>query len=216
MLARENLSDHKSLDKRLNKLRQRLWKIRAKKVILATGAIERPLIFNNNDRPGVMLANAVKKYIDFFGVRCGDKNIIFTNNDTAYETAISLNKKGIEVVVIDIRKNSSSTLVQTTKDAGIKIYWNHTIVNTSGYRRIKSIQIMQMSEDGTNVVGKKTSLLCDNLSISGGWTPMVHLFTQSGGKLKFRESDQVFLPNTAMSDQISIGSCNGEIGRAHV
>ena len=68
LLARENLSDHKSLDKRSNKLRQRLWKIRAKKVILATGAIERPLIFNNNDRPGVMLANSVKKYIDFFEI----------------------------------------------------------------------------------------------------------------------------------------------------
>ena len=112
LLARENLADHKSLDKRSNKLRQRLWKIRAKKVILATGAIERPLIFNNNDRPGVMLANSVKKYIDYFGVRCGNKNIIFTNNDSAYETAISLNKKGINVTIVDIRNNSSSILVK--------------------------------------------------------------------------------------------------------
>ena len=66
------------------------------------------------------------------------------------------------------------------------------VVDTKGYRRIKSIQIMEMSKDGTNVVGKKTNLDCDNLSISGGWTPMVHLFTQSGGKLKFRDEDQVF------------------------
>ena len=210
LLARENISDHKSINERSNKLRQRLWKIRAKKVILATGAIERPLIFNNNDRPGVMLANSVKKYIDFYGVRCGNKNVIFTNNDSAYETAISLNKKGIDVIVVDIRKNSSSTLVKNANDNGIKIYWNHVVVDTQGYKRIKSIQIMKLSDDDSNVVGNKINLECDNLSISGGWTPMVHLFTQSGGKLKFRDEDQVFLPDAAMSDQISIGSCNGD------
>ena len=210
LLARENISDHKSIYERANKLRQRLWKIRAKKVILATGAIERPLIFNNNDRPGVMLANSVKKYIDFYGVRCGNKNVIFTNNDSAYETAISLNKKGIDVIVVDIRKNSSSTLVKNANDNGIKIYWNHVVVDTQGYKRIKSIQIMKLSDDDSNVVGNKINLECDNLSISGGWTPMVHLFTQSGGKLKFRDEDQVFLPDTAMSDQVSIGSCNGD------
>ena len=210
LLARENISDHKSINERSNKLRQRLWKIRAKKVILATGAIERPLIFNNNDRPGVMLANSVKKYIDFYGVRCGNKNVIFTNNDSAYETAISLNKKGIDVIVVDIRKNSSSTLVKNANDNGIKIYWNHVVVDTQGYKRIKSIQIMKLSDDDSNVVGDKINLECDNLSISGGWTPMVHLFTQSGGKLKFRDEDQVFLPDTAMSDQVSIGSCNGD------
>ena len=210
LLARENISDHKSINERSNKLRQRLWKIRAKKVILAAGAIERPLIFNNNDRPGVMLANSVKKYIDFYGVRCGNKNVIFTNNDSAYETAISLNKKGIDVIVVDIRKNSSSTLVKNANDNGIKIYWNHVVVDTQGYKRIKSIQIMKLSDDDSNVVGNKINLECDNLSISGGWTPMVHLFTQSGGKLKFRDEDQVFLPDTAMSDQVSIGSCNGD------
>ena len=210
LLARENISDHKSLHERSNQLRQRLWKIRAKKVILATGAIERPLIFNNNDRPGVMLANSVKKYIDYYGVRCGNKNVIFTNNDTAYETALSLNKKGLNVSVIDIRKNSSSMVVQSAKENGIKIFWNHTVVDTQGYRRIKSIQIMQLSDDGSNVTGEKINLDCDCLSLSGGWTPMVHLFTQSGGKLKFRDEDQVFLPNTAMSDQISIGACNGD------
>ncbi len=210
LLARENISDHKSIYERANKLRQRLWKIRAKKVILATGAIERPLIFNNNDRPGVMLANSVKKYIDFYGVRCGNKNVIFTNNDSAYETAISLNKKGIDVIVVDIRKNSSSTLVKNANDNGIKIYWNHVVVDTQGYKRIKSIQIMKLSDDDSNVVGNKINLECDNLSISGGWTPMVHLFTQSGGKLKFRDEDQVFLPDTAMSDQVSIGSCTGD------
>ena len=83
--------------KKKNKIRQRLWKIRAKKVIIATGAIERPLIFNNNDRPGIILSSSIKKYIDFYGVKCGNKISLFTNNDSAYETAISLNKSGVNV-----------------------------------------------------------------------------------------------------------------------
>ena len=93
LLARENLTDHLNKDEKQGKVRQRLLKIRAKKVIVATGSLERPLIFDNNDRPGIMLSSAVKKYADYYGVACGKKNIFFTNNDTAYESAISLLKK---------------------------------------------------------------------------------------------------------------------------
>ena len=88
-----------------------MLKIRAKKVIIATGAIERPLIFNNNDRPGIMLSSAVKKYADYYGVVCGKKTVFFTNNDSAYESAISLNKKGLNVeAIIDIREKSDSEI----------------------------------------------------------------------------------------------------------
>ena len=76
--------------------------------------------------------------------------------------------------------------------------------------KINSIKIMKLSEDGSGVLGNKINFKCDCLGISGGWTPMVHLFTQSGGKLKFRDSDNVFLPDKALSDQISVGSCNGD------
>jgi len=89
LLARENLTDHLPIEHRKNKARHRLLKIRAKKVIFATGSIERPLIFDNNDRPGILLSSAIKRYADFFGVACGEKNILFTNNDTVYETAIA-------------------------------------------------------------------------------------------------------------------------------
>jgi sarcosine oxidase subunit alpha len=97
LLARENLTDHLEKKDKQGKIRQRLLKIRAKKVILATGALERPLIFNNNDRPGIMLSSAVKKYADFYGVVSGKKNVFFTNNDSAYESALCLNNKGIKV-----------------------------------------------------------------------------------------------------------------------
>ena len=211
ILARENLTDHIEVSKRDNKVRQRLLKIRAKKVITATGSIERPLIFNNNDRPGILLSSAIKKYVDFYGVKSGEKIVLFTNNDTAYETALSLNDKGIKVeAIIDIRNENDSELIKSAKNLNIKIFNNHTIVDTEGYKRINKASIMELSKDGTSVVGKKIDINCDCLGMSGGWTPAVHLFTQSGGKLKFRNSDNVFIPNTYNSDQLCIGACNGD------
>ena len=211
VLARENLTDHLSLEDRKNKVRQRLLKIRAKKIITATGSLERPMIFNNNDRPGILLSSAIKKYVDFYGVACGTSNVLFTNNDSAYETALSLFKKGIQIkAIIDIRENATSKIIDEIESHGIKIYKSYTIVDTEGYKKINKISIMQLSKDGESVVGSKINLDCDCLGVSGGWTPAVHLFTQSGGKLKFREEDHVFVPDTYPSKQISIGSCNGE------
>ena len=177
LLARENLTDHLSKNEKQNKIRQRLLKIRAKKVIVATGSLESPLIFNNNDRPGIMLSSAVKKYADYYGVVCGRKNIFFTNNDTAYESAISLNKKGIKVeAIIDIRENSNTAIVKEAENLGIKIYWSHTVVDTHGYKKLKKISIMELSKDGQSFTSSnKTILDCDCLGMAGGWTPAVHL-----------------------------------------
>ena len=210
LLAKESLTDHLSKDKKNNGIRQRLWKIRAKKVIIATGAIERPLVFNNNDRPGIILANSVNKYLNFYGVSCGLNNFIFTNNDSAYETAISLFEKKMSVRIIDIRKKTNSKIVKQAEKLGININWNSTVTNTFGYRKIKSIEIMSLSDDGSKIVGNKTKVNCDCLVISGGWTPMVHMHTQSGGKLNFRDSDQVFTPKEEIAEQISVGSCKGD------
>ena len=211
LLARENLTDHLPIKDRTNKVRQRLLKIRAKKVITATGSLERPLIFNNNDRPGIFLSSAIKKYIDFYGVSCGENNVLFTNNDSAYETALSLFKKGIRVkAIVDIREQPSSKIIEEVESNGIKVYKEYTVVNTEGYKKINKISIMQLSKDGQSVIGSKIDLDCDCLGLSGGWTPAVHLFTQSGGKLRFRDEDQVFIPNHYPSKQISIGSCNGD------
>jgi len=211
LLARENLTDHLSLNEKKDKIRQRLWKIRAKKVVIATGAMERPLIFSNNDRPGIILSSSVKKYIDYYGVKCGQKISLFTNNDSTYETAISLIKSGVTVnSVVDIRNKSNSSIVKQAEKLGIKVHWKHAVVNTNGYKRINSIELMKLSEDGTGVIDNKFKEECDCLGISGGWTPRVHLFTQSGGKLKFRDKDNIFLPDKSSSEQINIGSCNGD------
>ena len=212
LLARENLTDHLPLEKKQNTIRQRLLKIRAKKVITATGSIERPLIFDNNDRPGIMLSSAIKKYADFYGVACGKENVLFTNNDTAYETAISLNNKGIKInAIIDIREQNTSDLTNEINKAGIKIYNSYTVINTKGYKKINKITIMKLSKDGKTVTDSKIDINCDCLGVSGGWTPAVHLFTQSGGKLKFDDNDNIFIPNKYPSDQLSIGSCNGNL-----
>ncbi len=212
LLARENLTDHLPINQRNNKTRHKLLKIRAKKVITATGSIERPMIFDNNDRPGILLSSAIKKYSDYFGVACGEKNILFTNNDSAYETAISLIQKGISIeAIIDNREEINSKLIYEVEKNNIKIFKGYTVIDTFGYKRINKVSIMQLSKDGQKVVGSKIILSCDCLGISGGWTPAVHLFTQSGGKLKFREEDQVFIPNIYLSDQLSVGACNGDL-----
>ncbi len=211
LLARENLTDHLDKKDKKNKIRQRLLKIRAKKVILATGALERPLIFNNNDRPGIMLSSAIKKYSNFYGVACGTKNIFFTNNDSAYESALSLYNKGIKVeAIIDIRENSDAKIIKKINDAGIKIYWSHTIVDTRGYKRLSGVSIMKLSNDGTSVTGSKISISGDCLGIAGGWTPAIHLYTQSGSKLTFDEDRKIFIPKTDTKEQISVGSCGGD------
>ena len=212
LLARENLTDHLPIEQRKNKTRQKLLKIRAKKVITATGSLERPLIFDNNDRPGILLSSAIKRYADLFGVACGEKNIFLTNNDSAYETAISLIQKGIKVeAIVDNREEIESKLLYEVEKNNIKVFKGFTIVNTHGYKKINKVSLMKLSKDGQKVIGSKINLSCDCLGVSGGWTPAVHLFTQSGGKLKFREEDQVFIPNKYSSEQISIGACNGDL-----
>ena len=203
LLAIQDLQPNKGKDK-ANSIRQIVWKIRAKKVILATGSIERPLTFNNNDRPGIMLANSVSKYLNGYGINLGKQIVIFTNNDSAYQTAIDCHYQNINVVaVIDVRNNLEGELPLKVKKLGIKIYTGSIISNTSGRKKLKNVQIKKINQKYTEIVN------CDLLCISGGWSPTVHLFTQSRGKLKFRDEDSCFIPHQAHQKTLSIGSCNG-------
>ncbi len=203
LLAIQDLQPNKSKDKK-NSIRQIVWKIRAKKVILATGSIERPLTFNNNDRPGIMLANSVSKYLNGYGVNLGKEIVIFTNNDSAYQTAIDFHHKNIDVAaVVDVRNNIEGDLPKIVKNLGIKIYSGSIISNTTGRRKIKTIHIKKINDNKVEIIN------CDLLCMSGGWSPTVHLFTQSRGKLKFRDEDSCFIPDQAHQKTISIGACNG-------
>ncbi len=203
LLAIQDLQPNKGTDK-ANSIRQVVWKIRARKVILATGSIERPLIFPNNDRPGIMLSNSVSKYLNGYGVNLGKKIVIFTNNDSAYQTAIDFYYQNINVVaVVDVRHNLEGELPLKVKKLGINIYTGSIISNTSGRKKLKTVHIKKINEKNIEVLN------CDLLCMSGGWSPTVHLFTQSRGKLKFRNEDSCFIPDQAHQNTLSIGSCNG-------
>ena len=209
LLAIQDINQLNGL-KRRGGIRQIIWKIRAKKVILATGSIERPLTFDNNDRPGIMLAHSASKFLNYYGVKLSKEMVVFTNNDSAYQTAIDFYKKGIRVkAIIDVRSYNKNDIVKKVESLGIKIYNNHAVTNTSGRLKIKSITINKIDDAVKNIIGDSLKIKCDFLCVSGGWTPTVHLFTQSRGKLIYRDHDGVFIPDKSFQDTVSIGSCNG-------
>ena len=188
--------------------RQRLWYIRAKEVIISTGSIERPLVFGNNDRPGVMLASAAKEYMKVYGVVIGKKPIIFTNNDSGYDTAIEFKKNGIDPLVVDVRSNSESSVVQEAKNLNINIKFSHGVVNALGYKKVKAAVIGKLNADKSGYENIE-KIICDCICVSGNWTPTVHLSSQSGNKLKFDEKVNAFIPNFSKQKESTIGSANG-------
>jgi len=188
--------------------RQRLWYIRAKEVIVSTGSIERPLVFGNNDRPGIILASAAKEYMKVYGVLVGKKPIIFTNNDSAYDTAIEFKKNGVDPLVVDVRANSKSSIVKEAKNLNINIKFSHGIVNSKGYLRVNSATIGKLNSNKSDYESLE-NVLCDCICVSGNWTPTVHLSSQSGNKLKFDEKINAFIPSESRQNETSIGSANG-------
>jgi len=190
------------------KPRQRLWYIRAKEVILSTGSIERPLVFGNNDRPGIMLASAAKEYMKVYGVIIGKKPIIFTNNDSGYDTAIDFKKNGIDPLVLDIRPESESLVIQEAKSLNISIKFSHGVVNALGYKKVNSALVGKLNKERTGYVSLE-NIACDCICVSGNWTPTVHLSSQSGNKLKFDENINAFVPNQSKQNESTIGSANG-------
>ena len=188
--------------------RQKLWYIRAKEVIISTGSIERPLTFGNNDRPGIILASAAREYMKVYGVLVGKKPIIFTNNDSAYDTAIDFKKNGIDPIIIDTRDDSQSSVANEAKSLNISIKFSHGVVNTKGYLRLNSATIGKFNNDKSGYE-KLENISCDCICVSGNWTPTVHLASQSGNKLKFNESLDAFIPNQSKQNENTIGSAKG-------
>jgi sarcosine oxidase subunit alpha len=188
--------------------RQRLWYIRAKEVIVSTGSIERPLVFGNNDRPGIMLASAAKEYMKVYGVLVGRKPIVFTNNDSGYDTAIEFKKNGIDPLIVDTRKNSESLIVQEAKNLNINIKFSYGVVNAIGYKKVNSAEIGQLNKEKSGYENLE-NVICDCICVSGNWTPTVHLSTQSGNKLKFDQKINAFIPNQSKQNESTVGSANG-------
>ncbi len=207
MVMSERTKDHIENPKKFTP-RQRLWYIRAKEVIISTGSIERPLVFGNNDRPGVMLASAAKEYMRVYGVLVGKKPIVFTNNDSGYDTAIEFKKNGINPIVVDVRKDTESAAVQEAKNLNINIKFSHGVVNTKGHLRISSATIGKLNDDKSGYESLE-NIECDTVCVSGNWTPTVHLASQSGNKLKFDEKINAFIPSAPRQNENTIGSAKG-------
>ena len=190
--------------------RVRLWHVRARKVVLATGAIERPLVFADNDRPGVMLASAARTYVNRFAVRPGNRAVVFTNNDSAYGAALDLHGAGITIsAIVDARADGGGALAAKARDAGIECLNGHAVTAVEGTKQVASVQVMALNTAGDACTGAPRVFICDLVCVSGGWNPTVHLYSQSGGKVVFDETLTTFVPGSSRQAERSAGACKG-------
>ena len=203
----ERVSDHLPKKSKYTP-RQRLWYIRAKETILSTGSIERPIVFGNNDTPGVILSSAAKEYMKVYGVLVGRKPLIFTNNDSAYETALEFKKNNVEPIILDTREEHSSEVIDLAKSKGIEIKFSYGVVSAQGYKKVKAAKIGKLNKDKTSLE-KIETIECDCICVSGFWTPTVHLSSQSGNKLKFDKEIDAFVPDVSKQNEKTVGAANG-------
>jgi len=212
LIGVERVTDHLGPSAPSHLPRQRLWRIRAGQVVLATGAFERPLAFANNDRPGVMLAGAVRSYLNRFAVRLGSRALVVTNNDGAYRTALELAQAGVGVTaIVDLRDGAAGPAAAAAREAGINILDGHAVIGTSGGKRVSAAQVAPLRPDGS-LSGGARSVGCDLIAMSGGWNPAVHLFSQSTGKLRFDEAIASSVPDRSPQAVRSAGAAAGTFG----
>ena len=189
-----------------NAPRQTLWLLRAKRAVLASGAIERPLVFANNDRPGIMLASAAVHYLKTHAVRAGQRAVVVTNNDSAYDATQTLIDGGIEVAaIIDQRHMAARQEI-----ANCEIIYNHAVIDSAGRYGLTSVTIALLNVNGDAVPQSERRIDCDLLCVSGGFTPSVHLYSQAGGRLAFRDDIQGLVPKTDVSGLEVVGAANGD------
>ncbi len=208
----QRLTDHLPQAQRQG-ARERLWRVRARQVILATGALERPLVFANNDRPGVMLASAVTSYINRYSVAPGSQAVVFSNNDSAYEAALAMLESGVEVrAVVDCRPKPNGTLPKRLQKQGVEIIANSVVVDTRGSLRVNAVQVMALKANGEKVTGAVRTIECNLVAMSGGWSPAIHLSSQAGAKAIWDEAKACFLPGIPVEQERSVGSAKGSFG----
>ncbi len=180
-----------------------LEQCRAKTIIMATGAIERPLVFENNDRPGVMLASAVRTYLNRYGVAPKKRAVIVTNNDSAYQAAFELAEADVAVTVAEHRETLSGELLARAAQLGIAIFPNSGIANVVGEKQIAAVRLA-----GRHAV----TIECDVLAMSGGWSPVVHLASHGGIKPKYDAKIAAFVPGGFAESHFGAGGVNGTFG----
>ncbi len=182
--------------------RGRLWLIRARRVVLASGAIERPPIFPGNDRPGIMLASAVEAYVNRYAVAPGRRAVLFANNDGAYHAVAALRSAGLAVAAaVDPRPEPGDAARALVAD--IPFYAAQTVVGTTGSRGLQQVTVRPVAG------GDATRIDCDLLAVSGGWNPAVHLFAHAGGRLRYDERLAAFLPDRESDGTVEPAGASG-------
>jgi sarcosine oxidase, subunit alpha len=209
----ERVADHDPSLLAAGAPRHRLWKIRVGHVIIATGALERPIAFANNDRPGIALASAVRGLLERQAIAPGTDGVVFTNNDDAYLTALALKKSGVNVRVVDSRQRADGTLIARAKDAGIDINFGSVISAVEGSHGVTAVKIAAYRKGQGRVITEK-KVNCDFIAMSGGWNPALHLWCHNGGKIKFDDTLHSFRPNSHTDAITAIGAANGTMGLA--
>ncbi len=184
--------------------REKLWRIRAGEVILAQGAIERPLVFEGNDTPGVMLSSAAKVYANRYGVAVGKSVALMASHDSGWHDVFALVKAGVAVAaIIDMRDVVDAGLVKQAAVLGITVKLSHSVIGVSGRHGVKAIEIAH--NDGTGI----RTINCDALLMAGGWTPSVHLWSHSKGSLKWRDDLGAYVPDQPNENVRCVGACSG-------
>ena len=166
-----------------------LWRIRPQRIVIAAGAIERPLIVPDNDRPGVMSADAALVYLKRFGVLVGKRVVVATNNDSAYAVAEALAHAGAAVEILDMRASGPASDLSVTYRA--------TIESVIGTKSVEAVRIGGRTQD------------CDALLLSGGWSPTVHLYAQARGRLRYDETRAALVPMGEVENLAVAGATNG-------
>jgi sarcosine oxidase subunit alpha len=216
-LLYERVSDHRP--GQAGAPRHRLWRVRARQIVVAAGAIERPLTFATNDVPGVMLASAVRDYIRLWGVLPGRRAVLVANNDDAYRTALALHEAGATIAaVVDVRAEAAGPLPERVRALQIPVVTGHVIAKVKGARRVEGVEIGRVSEG--RIPGALKEVACDVVAMSGGWSPVVHLYSHCGGKLAWDGAGAMFRPHPEAGAPIGAdgavntrcaGAANGEL-----
>lgn len=183
--------------------RQRWHQLRAGRVVLATGAHERPILFRNNDRPGIMLASAARTYLNRYGVVPGWRVATLTRTDSGYATALDFARKGIAVTILDLRPSPPAALVAEATSQGVDVIAGIKPLRATGSMHVRSLEVA-LAKGGTR------SFPCDLLLMAGGWTPAIHLFSQARGKIVWSDAVESYLPGDASQRVSCAGACKGD------
>jgi len=209
VVAVERRTNHLGTAAPAHRSRERIWRIRARHVVLATGAHERSLAFADNDRPGIMLAGSARAYANRYGVRPGRRAVVLTTNDSAYAAALELDAAGVEIAAIaDLRPSRSPGWTRRCAERGIEVLPGWAVAGVTGTDRVAGVALRRLDEGF--FAGPAQHLDADLLLVSGGWNPVGALYSQAGGRLAYDAGLGAFRPDGECRQAVQVaGSLTG-------